>query len=160
MMWTTVADLFELTLALDLRDELTREEMAELRWHLGAGPEPETLRIVTEFPVVVIDDDSGEPVIENHPEPLLGAEGEAYKVGGVLDSALVRQDGAWMLTIRQEIHPDGYDCLGDLLVWLAAKAGDRHRHPDGSVEVGRIRAYEDTVPQPLLVRDGAVLWPN
>ncbi|MFD8391021.1 hypothetical protein ACFV2N_17925 [Streptomyces sp. NPDC059680] len=71
-----MADMFELMLTLDLRDEFSEEELAELRWHLGAGPKPETLRIVTEFPLVV-EDEHGEPVIENHPEPLLASHGEA-----------------------------------------------------------------------------------
>ncbi|MFF9324897.1 hypothetical protein ACF1AY_09355 [Streptomyces sp. NPDC014776] len=154
-----MADLFELTLSVGLRDGLSDQERAELCWHLGTGPEPGTLRIVTEFPLVVVDDD-GVPVVENHPEPLLAGHGEAFRVGGVLHSALVREGGGWTLTSRQEIHPDGFAGLGDLLVWLAARAADRHRRPDGSVELGGIRAYEDTRARPLLVRDGSVTWPS
>ncbi|MER6612141.1 hypothetical protein [Streptomyces xantholiticus] len=80
-----MADIFELMLTLDLRDELSEEELAELRWHLGLGPRPKVLRIVTDFPFVV-EDDHGELVIEDRPEPLLGRHGEASKVGGALVS--------------------------------------------------------------------------
>ncbi|MGV9628772.1 hypothetical protein [Streptomyces sp. NPDC003487] len=108
---------------------------------------------------MVVDDD-GVPVVENHPEPLLAGHGEAFRAGGVPHSALVRERGGWTLTSRQEIHPAGFAGLGDLLAWLAARAADRHRRPDGSVELGGIRAYEDTRPRPLLVRDGSVTWPS
>ncbi|WP_181361730.1 hypothetical protein [Streptomyces sp. MA5143a] len=40
-------------LTMDLLDEMTQEEPAELRWHLELGTEPNILRIVTTFPVVV-----------------------------------------------------------------------------------------------------------
>ncbi|AOR29846.1 hypothetical protein BFF78_00995 [Streptomyces fodineus] len=158
-----MADMFELMLTLDLRDEFSEEELAELRWHLGAGPEPETLRIVTEFPLVV-EDENGQPVIENHPEPLLGDHGEAFKVEGALVSVLLRRQetrcGAWALTSRQEIHPDGFERVGELLGWLATKADDRHRRFDGSVDLGWIRSYAERRPEPLLVRDGEVVWPS
>ncbi|MDA2811815.1 hypothetical protein O4J56_14325 [Nocardiopsis sp. RSe5-2] len=36
-----MADVFELAITVDLRDEISEEEVAELRWHLGLGPEPE-----------------------------------------------------------------------------------------------------------------------
>ncbi|MEU6479335.1 hypothetical protein ABZ858_21065 [Streptomyces sp. NPDC047017] len=42
-----MAGLFELLLTVDLRDEVTRQEIAELHGHLGLGPRPQTLRIVT-----------------------------------------------------------------------------------------------------------------
>ncbi|WP_256255611.1 hypothetical protein [Streptomyces sp. MUSC 14] len=104
-----MSDIYELTLALDLRDALSVEELAELRWHLGAGPAPETFRIVTEFPVVV-EDEHGDFVIEDHPEPLLGQHGGGYKVGGALVSVLFRRQetgsAAWALT-RPAGSPSG-----------------------------------------------------
>ncbi|GHI04874.1 hypothetical protein [Streptomyces cellostaticus] len=158
-----MADIFELTLALDLSDELSVEELAELRWHLGTGRMPETLRIVTEFPVVVEGED-GEPVIEDHPEPLLGHHGEGCKVGGALVSVLLRRQatghGGWALTSRQEVHPDDFERTGELLSWLATKASDRHRRFDGSVDLGWIRFYEERQPEPLVVRDETVVWPS
>ncbi|ANP51654.1 hypothetical protein J2Z21_007239 [Streptomyces griseochromogenes] len=158
-----MADIFELMLTLDLHDAISEEELAELRWHLGLGPKPEILRIVTGFPLVV-EDDHGEPVIQDHPEPLLGCDGEASKVGGALVSVLLPRQrtgpGAWALTSRQEIHPDDFERTGELLSWLASKAGDFHRHPDGSVSLGWTRFCEEPQSEPLVVRDGAVIWPS
>ncbi|GGS12006.1 MULTISPECIES: hypothetical protein [Streptomyces] len=158
-----MADLFELTLALDLRDELSVGEVAELHWHLGSGPMPEKLRIVTDFPVVT-EDEQGGFIIENRPEPLLGQQGAAYKVGGVLVSVLLRRQDTktdvWALTSRQEIHPDDFERTGELLGWLAARAGERHKGPDGSVVLGWIRFHEECRPHPLIVSDGTVVWPS
>ncbi|WP_285543617.1 hypothetical protein [Streptomyces lavendulae] len=158
-----MADIFELMLTLDLRDELSEDELAELRWHLGLGPKPDILHIVTEFPFVDEDDD-GELIVENDPQPLLGCHGEAFKVDGALVSVLVRREhtwcGAWALTSRQEIHPDQFDLTGTLLRWLATKAGDRHRRFDGSVDLGWTRLYEARQAEPLVVREGAVIWPS
>ncbi|WP_395297157.1 hypothetical protein ACF9IK_29775 [Kitasatospora hibisci] len=158
-----MADIFELMLTLDLRDELSEEELAELRWHLGLCPKPEILRIVTEFPFVNETDD-GELVVEDHPQPLLGHHGEAFKVGGALVSILLRRErtwcGVWALTSRQEIHPDQFDLTGELLSWLATKAGDCHRRFDGSVDLGWTRFYESRQAEPLVVRDGVVIWPS
>ncbi|MFG2391039.1 hypothetical protein ACGFYF_19330 [Streptomyces lavendulae] len=157
-----MADVFELMLALDLRPDLPEPELDELRWHLGLGPEPEALRIVTAFPWVV-EDDEGMPVVENHPEPLLAQRGEAYRIGGALVSLLVRREragrGAWALTSRQEIHPDDFDRTGELLAWLATAAADAHRH-DGGVDLGWTRFHEERRPVPLTVRGGAVAWPS
>ncbi|MFI1074899.1 hypothetical protein [Streptomyces puniciscabiei] len=158
-----MADIYELMLALDLRDELSVAELMELRWHLGAGPQPDTFRIVTEFPVVVEDED-GEFVIEDDPEPLLGRHGDGCKVGGALVSVMLRrqdtgQEG-WALTSRQEIHPDDFERTGELLAWLAAMASDRHRISDGEVHLGWLRRHEELRPVPLVVRDGTVVWPS
>ncbi|MCW5251569.1 hypothetical protein [Streptomyces sp. SHP 1-2] len=157
-----MADFYELTLTLDLRDELSEGEAAELRWHLGLGPAPEVPGIVTAFPVCVEGPD-GEPVAGDDPRPLLDGGGAAYRVGGALVSALCRREGArpggWALTSRQEIHPDAFDLVGDLLCWLAAKAADRHRRKDGGVVLGWTRFYESSSAEPLVVRDGAVGWP-
>ncbi|MDX3065809.1 MULTISPECIES: hypothetical protein [Streptomyces] len=158
-----MADIIELVLSVDLHGELSEEELVELRWHLGLGPEPEFLSIVTEFPCVV-EDEHGRPLIEDHPEPLLAQHGEAFKVGGALTSTLSRtQDtgsGTWTLTSRQEIHPDDFERTGRLLGWLATRARDTHRQPDGRVELGGIRFYEERRPDPLAVREGTVLWPS
>ncbi|MGV4985717.1 hypothetical protein ACVB8X_06590 [Streptomyces sp. NRAIS4] len=67
---------------------------------------------------------------------------------------------AWALTSRQEIHPDGFERLGELLGWLATKAAAGHRRFDGSVDLGRIRTYEERQPEPLLIRDREVVWPS
>lgn len=157
-----MADIYELSLALNLREELSEEELAELRWHLGSGPEPERLRIVPAFPVVLVDDD-GEPVVADEPVPLLGRRGEAWKVDGALVSVLLRPEdarhGTWALTVRQEVHPDEFDRTGELLGWLATKAHDRHRAATGEVRLGWIRFCESHRFEPLVVRDGRTVWP-
>ena len=158
-----MADIHELMLTLDLRDELSEDELAELRWHFGLGPKPEILRIVTEFPFWDVDDD-GELVVEDHPQPLLGGHGEAFEVEGALVSVLLLREeirgGAWALTSRQEIHPDQFDLIGELLSWLATKADDRHRRFDGSADLGWTRFHESRQAEPLVVRDGVVIWPS
>lgn len=154
-----MADIFELSIALNLRGSLLDEEVTELRWHFGLGDKPETLRIVTAFPIVV-EDDSGEFVTEDHPVPLLGRHGEAWKVDGALVAVLLRTEGgAWALTARQEIHPDEFDRTGELLSWLAARADDRHRSSTHVVRLGWTRFCESNRFEPLVVQDGEVLWP-
>ncbi|MCX4630193.1 hypothetical protein [Streptomyces sp. NBC_01443] len=157
-----MSDIHELMIAVDLRDEISEPELAELSWHLGIGPQPERLSIVTEFPVVVVDD-SGIPVIEDDPRPLLAGRGAAWRVGGVLCSALApRADLArkgWSLTSRQEIHPDEFEKVGELLCWLATRAHDTHLLGDGAVGVGFLRFYEAEVPDVLKVDSGQVGWP-
>ncbi|EMF57543.1 MULTISPECIES: hypothetical protein [Streptomyces] len=158
-----MADVFELTVTIDLRHDIAERELAELRWHLGLDSEPDVLSIVTDFPVVV-EDERGRPMIENHPGPLLGRHDQASKVDGSPASALVRRQhseaDAWSLTSRQEIHPDDFERVGQLLTWLATKADSRHRNPDGEVTLGWTRFYEDPRPEPLVVCDGAVMWPS
>ncbi|MFH8484159.1 hypothetical protein [Streptomyces longisporoflavus] len=154
-----MADIYELSIALDLRDDLSEGEIADLRWHLGQGPRPATLSVVREFPVVV-EDDRGELVTEDSPAPLLGCHDTALKAGGALTSVLLPRKGGWALTARQEAHPDDFDRVGELLVWLAARAEGHHARFDGSVRVGWTRFYEEDEPRPLVVRDGGVGWPS
>ena len=158
-----MSDLYDLLVAVDLRDELSEQELAELRWHLGIGPQPENLTIVTTFPGVELDD-SGGPVIVDEPHPLLGENGAAWRVGGALCSALaVRADGprkGWSLTSRQEIHPDAFELVGELLCWLAAKAHDAHAFAGGRVRIGSVRFFEDLAPSLLEVVHGQVRWPE
>ncbi|MFD3809063.1 hypothetical protein ACFWSF_37380 [Streptomyces sp. NPDC058611] len=89
-----MSDIHELTAAVDLRDEISATEVAELRWHLGIGPRPERLSIITEFPVVVVDD-SGVPVVEDDPRPLLAGNGAAARVGGPLGTVGVLVSRRW-----------------------------------------------------------------
>lgn len=159
-----MADVFELTMAVHLLGEISEEEADELRWHLGLGPQPETLGIVTGFPTVAVGDD-GWPFLEDRPRPLLGEHGEAAKAGGRLVAGLVRSEDTgngeeWALLSRQEIHPDDFDATGGLLAWLAARAGPRHRNPDGSVRLGGIRFYASDRFEPVEVRHGEVAWPE
>ncbi|MFC9813981.1 hypothetical protein ACFVJM_18145 [Streptomyces virginiae] len=63
----------------------------------------------------------------------------------------------WALTSRQEIHPDEFEKVGELLCWLAARAHDTHRRGDGAVGVGFLRFHEDEVPEALTVVGGEVV---
>ncbi|MGW6817398.1 hypothetical protein [Streptomyces sp. NPDC055005] len=157
-----MTDIHELMIAVDLREEISEAELAELRWHLGIGPRPERLSIVTEFPVVVVDD-SGIPVIEDDPHPLLAGQGAASRVSGVLCSTLVSRADlprkGWSLTSRQEIHPDEFEKVGELLCRLAARAHETHLLADGAIRVGFLRFHEAQAPDPLQVKDGQVNWP-
>ncbi|QKV91252.1 hypothetical protein HUT19_05440 [Streptomyces sp. NA02950] len=159
-----MSDVYELTLAMDLCDDLSEEEIAELRWHLGLGPQPERLSILSSFPVVVADE-SGEPQVEDQPEALLSQHGAAWRVGGVVSSELIRRKGrggrrGWAMTSRQELHPDLFGPVGVLLTWLAGKADPMHADEDGAVHVGCLRFLEDLDPRPLVVRNGTVGWPE
>ncbi|WP_374775136.1 hypothetical protein OG756_21760 [Streptomyces sp. NBC_01310] len=157
-----MSDLYELMIAVDLRDEVSETERAELSWHLGIGPRPENLSIVTRFPVVVEDDD-GIPVIEDDPHPLLAGRGAASRVGGALCSALASRADlprkGWSLMSRQELHPDEFEQVGELLCWLAARAHYTHLRGDGAIGIGFLRFYEAEVPDVLRVENGQVEWP-
>ncbi|MFI9271297.1 hypothetical protein ACIGXM_11370 [Kitasatospora sp. NPDC052896] len=157
-----MSDLFELMVTVDLGDELSEQEIAELRWHLGLGPQPERLTIVTAFPFVV-EDDAGNPVVEDEPYPLLAERGAAARVGGALCSALASRADlprrGWSLTSRQEVHPDDFEKVGELLCWLAARAHDTHLLVDHAVWIGYLRFHEDLMPEVLEIKNGLVNWP-
>ncbi|WP_432133510.1 MULTISPECIES: hypothetical protein [unclassified Streptomyces] len=142
-----MADLFELMLTLDLRDDLSEAELTELCRHLGLVSGPATGPDST-------------AAAQHGPEPVLGRRGAAHKVSGALLSALVPRRGGWALSSRQEVHPDDFDDLGEVLVRLAGKAADSHRHDHDTVFLGWIRHYERYDPEPLLVRGGEVVWPS
>ncbi|MFK0237527.1 hypothetical protein [Streptomyces vinaceus] len=79
-------------------------------------------------------------MIEGDPRPLPAGRGAAWRVGGVLSSALadladLRGKG-WSLTSRQEIHPDEFEKLGEMLCRPAARAHETHLLGDGAVGVG------------------------
>ncbi|WP_331770993.1 hypothetical protein OG948_46020 (plasmid) [Embleya sp. NBC_00888] len=158
-----MSDLYELTMALAIRGPLSGGEVAELRWHAGLGggvlPASGARGIVTEFPVVVVDD-FGVPTVEDDPRPVLGRTGMALRVGGESTADVTPTAGGWVVSVRQELHPDEFDAVGVLLTWLAARADDAHTSPDGSVVLGRLRFLEDIEPAPLMFRDGRVNWPD
>ncbi|MFJ9078819.1 hypothetical protein ACIRO3_26795 [Streptomyces sp. NPDC102278] len=157
-----MSDIHELRIAVDLRDEISEGELGELSWHLGLGPRPERLSIVVDFPVVVVDD-SGTPVVEDDPYPLLSGQGAASRVGGELCSTLVSRADlprkGWSLTSRQEIHPDEFEKVGELLCRLATRADETHLLGNGAVGVGLLRFHETEVPDVLQVKAGQVDWP-
>ncbi|MGW7710889.1 hypothetical protein [Streptomyces sp. NPDC054771] len=158
-----MSDVYELAISVDLRDELSEQQLDELCWHLGIGPQPERLSIVTGFPLVM-EDGSGDLVVEDDPRPLLAGRGTARRVGGVLCSALADRAHlprkGWTLTARQEVHPDEFGQAGELLRWPAVRAHDAHTPTEGAVSLGYLRFYEDLVPEVLQVVNGRVVWPT
>lgn len=125
-----MADLYEVLINAELRDDLSEAEISELRWHLGLGPRPENLSIVTVgYPVIVGEDGGSLPEGEWEFEvyPLLAGRGPADgRVGGVVFSELARREDAgaesWALTSRQVLHPDDLDLVAPLLRWLQERA--------------------------------------
>lgn len=121
-----MADQFEVTLDVRLRDDVTDADVAELRWHLGLGPEPETLRLVPDF--------------GDEPYAILGEHGDAWKTGGVLTAAF--DPATRHVTCRQELHPDQFPEASALLTWMAA-------HSASGPVIGHLRFYESDDSQPI-----------
>jgi hypothetical protein len=145
-----VADLHEVLITAELPADLPEAELAELRWHLGLGPEPEELTIVTDcFPLVTVDED-GESLPEDQWDadtyPLLAERGPAdARVGGVLFSELAYRedpsDPGWALSARQVLHSDDLTLLTQLLRWLQGRAVGRRGGP--ACFSCHMRFYED-----------------
>jgi hypothetical protein len=83
-------------------------DLALLRWHLGEE-----------------GDCQGE-----YEYPLWDARGPARRIGGVLAGELRSDDWGWALTVRQESHPDEFDDLRRIVLWLGAVR--RARAPSGT----------------------------
>lgn len=159
-----MADAYELLINADLPDDLSETELAELRWHLGLGPEPPECTIVTEFPQEFFDE-HGEPATYEpgaagswveEKVPALAERGSAWRIGGALFAALERRDDSeprpgWALTCRQELHPDGFDGPTACIRWL------QRRIPEPHFDL-RVywRFYEDPLLEPTLVEEGAL----
>lgn len=164
-----MADAYELLLSANLPSDLSDPEIAELRWHLGLGPEPAELALVTDFQELVIGDD-GEPEVDEHgafvmshqPYQLLAEKGVAWHIGGVLlsemqrstDNTTSRRSDEWVLTTRQEMHPDELDHrLEHLLLWLSERAiSPAHLQC-------HLRFHEDLEFDRVTIEDGKVIWP-
>ncbi|TNM29136.1 hypothetical protein [Streptomyces sedi] len=171
-----MADAYDFLLTLELRDDLTEDEIAELRWHLGLGPRPGRLSLIPDFPREMLDE-NGEPVRDERGEialedfPLLAQRAAAHRIGGAAVSALARREGprpGWALTTRQSLHPDDFDGVDQLVDWLASRAdpeyyGSRQHRVDGTPGpagcgqfVGYQRFYEEEGVVELVIRDGRI----
>ncbi|MFI7533256.1 hypothetical protein [Streptosporangium sp. NPDC049376] len=160
-----MGDVYELVLSADIRADVTDDELAELRWHVGEGPRPEWLpigsdRYVETYPLGDPDDPDCE--WENaEAEPVFAQRGAARRVGGALVAELVareRSDG-WALTVRQELHPDDFYRLRTLLDWLGRCSVDAHAGGAGFF-VGYLRFHESVEIAPLVLSNGRIHVPE
>lgn len=122
-----VSDLYELQLSLDLPNSLPAADLALLRWHLGEG--------------------GGEPQAPDS-YPLLSARGPAARIGGTLVGDLARSERGWALTARQEVHPDEFDQLRELVEWLA-------RRTSTFGTIGYLRFLQHDIPDVLIADPAA-----
>jgi hypothetical protein len=160
-----VADIYELLLTMDLRADITDDEVAELRWHVGQGPRPERLPIGTDayletYPL----GDPADPECRWEtatPEPVFAQRGAARRTGGALVAELIRREQAdgWALTVRQELHPDELYQLRTLLDWLGARSVGSQA--DGiEFFVGYLRFHESVEMTPLVLLNGQIRVPS
>ncbi|MFJ4980355.1 hypothetical protein ACIP6X_34415 [Streptomyces coeruleorubidus] len=117
-----MSDLYELQLHLNMPDSLPAHDLALLRWHLGEG---------------------GEESQEPDGYPLLSARGPAARIGGTLVGDLARSARGWALTVRQEVHPDEFERLRELVTWIAARTSTYGT-------IGYLRFLEQDVPDVLI----------
>lgn len=147
-----MADRYELVLDVDLAPILTEDELAELRWHVGRSPQPDRLVLGTDkfLPAFPLGDPT-DPDCEwetADPEPLFAAA-EPDAPAADLTS---RTPAGWHLKARQEFHPDSFPALRAFLEWL----GPRVTEPG---QIGHLRSYEDTEPEPVLAENQTIILP-
>ena len=123
-----MADIYELQLTLDLPGSLLPEELDLLRWHLGQ---------------------EGGRQDDGYEYPLWDARGSARRIGGVLVGELHSDGSEWALTVRQEAHPDEFDDLRRIVLWLGTRTTTVGT-------IGYLRFYEDHLPDVLIAASGAV----
>ncbi|MGY3205379.1 hypothetical protein [Streptomyces sp. TE5632] len=126
-----MADIYELQLTLDLPDSLPPRDLALLRWHLGEESSRQ---------------DDGH---DGYEYPLWDARGPARRIGGALVGELCSDGDGWALTVRQEAHPDEFDDLRRLVLWLGART-------TSVGAIGHLRFYESDVPDVLIAQAGKV----
>lgn len=73
----------------------------------------------------------------------------APRIGGALVGELHSSGAEWALTVRQEAHPDEFDDLRRIVVWLGARTTTVGT-------VGYLRFYEAHHPDVLIAESGAV----
>ncbi|MEU4537461.1 hypothetical protein AB0G15_21620 [Streptosporangium sp. NPDC023825] len=160
-----MADIYEFVLSVNIRADVTDDELAELRWHVGQGPRPERLPIGTDRYVETYPlgdpDDPGCEWEDAEAEPVFARRGAARRVGGALVAELVareRPDG-WALTVRQELHPDDFYQVRTLLAWLGRCSADAHAAGVESF-VGYLRFHESAEIASLVLSNGRIRVPE
>ncbi|MFE9975756.1 hypothetical protein ACFYRD_34865 [Streptomyces hirsutus] len=132
-----MADIYELQLTLDLPDSLPPQDLALLRWHLGEEVSRQN------------EAREGGDGYDGCEYPLWDARGPARRIGGALVGELCSDGGGWALTVRQEVHPDEFDDLRRVVLWLGART-------TSVGAVGHLRFYESDVPDVLIAQAGEV----
>ncbi|MFI6944201.1 hypothetical protein ACIBI4_33520 [Streptomyces sp. NPDC050418] len=127
-----MSDLYELQLSLDLPADLSDDELSSLRRHLG---------VEGHGPSVDMDDPDN--------WPLFSERGPASRIGGILTGDLQQSPRGWSLTVRQEIHPDGFSPLDSLLTWLGSRTTTIGT-------VGSLRFLEEDVPDLFVAEAGSL----
>ena len=168
-----MADTRELMVAMDLRDDLSDDEVDELRWHLGLAPQPRELPIWSTLSPIsreMYQDDDGNFVVDDEPYAILGGRGAGHHIPGAVVSELARREGrgrgGWALATRQEVHPDSMSDVEALLIWLDAHADlpcdacSSGNCPAGcEVFAGYLRFYEDPrLESYLVIKGGKIGW--
>ncbi|MFF2555439.1 hypothetical protein ACFVUS_30845 [Nocardia sp. NPDC058058] len=135
---------YHMQLSIRLSAELTRNEIDELRWHLGLGPR-------LHGPLQVTD---GVNLFEQGPgfrrdDPDLAVELSPH------------EDGGWLLTAWQEPDASEIEQLWPLFCWLAEKADSSTADADGSICLGRMRfADESEWKNRITVYRGCIEYPR
>ncbi|MGX1809371.1 hypothetical protein ACWIGI_26920 [Nocardia sp. NPDC055321] len=131
---------YHVEFAFDLTDQMTDDEISELRWHLGLGSRPPSS--------VAIEQGLALPFTHG---------GAYFESDEDLFAALARRrDGdGWRLTARQEADDEELWSLCSFLDWLRSWIEPSVRNADGSIPVGRLRFYDEQEWTALgLDRDG------
>lgn len=123
-----MADLYELQLALHLPGTISPEDLALLRWHLAL---------------------EGGRQDDGYAYSLWEARGTAWRIGGALVGELHLDGAQWALTVRQEVHPDAFDDVRRIVLWLGARTTTVGT-------IGYFRFYERHFPDVLIAEAGTV----
>jgi hypothetical protein len=140
---------------IDLRDDLSEAQLAEVRWHLGLGPQPAEVTIVTTTYIVPAEDGSWPEVLL----PVLAGKGEAVYFRGGQVSAMARRSferSGRGITARQELHVDGIEDLRTFVAWLVG-----HADCNRDEVIGYLRRFDHPVDSPsyITVKDDELDWP-
>jgi hypothetical protein len=160
-----MGDMYEVVLAMDIRADVTDDELAELRWHVGQGPRPERLTMGTDsylntHPLGDPDDPDCEWDTDE-PAPAFDGRGAGSQIAGARVAELVRREDpdGWSLTVRQEFHPDWFYQLRSLLDWLGPHSVNANVS-DIPFFVGYMRYCDSTEIEPLVLLNGRIGLPE
>ena len=160
-----MGDMYEVVLTMDIRADVTGDELAELRWHVGQGPRPERLTMGTDNYLNTRPlGDPSDPDCEwdtDEPAPAFTLRGAGWKIEGALVAELVRREGpdGWSLTVRQEFHPDEFYQLRSMLNWLGPHSVNANVN-DIPFFVGYMRFYENDEITPFVLLNGRIGLPE